>query len=111
MTNIERAEQHRDQVEMELAEMTHLLEMMIDSDMATLHEVEDMEKAIAELQLEAGRAKDEVTMANLELAFRNLTTKELNLMIRSKNTDWKVKEAAQRVKDQRDEMKWERKVS
>ena len=111
MKNIEKAEMHRDMVEMELVETEHFLQIMISSDMATLHEVEDIENAIRELRRELDRAGDEVKIARLECAFVNLSDKELRGLITSKNTDWKVKEASQRIKDQRQERKIEREVA
>jgi len=111
MTGREKAEQHRDMTEMELVETERLLEIMISSDMATVHEVEDMERAVEDLKAELAKAEDEVRISITEQTFKNALTSDLQKTIRAKYGYSWVKEAASRVLAQRAEMACERRVS
>jgi len=111
MTSIERAENWRDQVEMELIETESLLNMMLHSSESTQADVEKMQDQVERLKHEHTLADGEVKISRLEEGFRNLSRKELTMLANREWTDWKVKEAALRVKDWKDERRCERKVS
>jgi len=111
MTNLERAEMHRDKVEMELAEAKDLHNLLMGTTESTLHTVEEMEAEVKGLEKELAEAKDAVTVAVHFEAFKSLSSKELRGLIKSETVDWKVKNAALDVSAWKAERACERRVS
>jgi hypothetical protein len=111
MTNLEKAEMHRDKVEMELEEAEKLLTLISSSPEATQHEVDVWECDTTRLRDELVKAKDEVTVAVYEEAFKNLNNQELRKVAKDPNVDWKVSSVALNVLAWKAERDCERKAS
>jgi len=93
-----KAEEHRDRTEMELEEAKRLLEIMLNSDEATLAEYEKMEDEVTALEVEYEKAKFEAHVQGLMAAFRNVPAYELKKTVKAKyGYADVVKEAAKRV--------------